>query len=356
LLDSVMTDPELLTRDDSVLFSQYYKLRDVLKRYREIEKNGGWNTVDLDPKLKAYKPGDTAKAIRQIRERLFITGDIKENNLSNKYDAELAEAMKKYQKRNGYNPGKLILPKHIKEMNVPIADRIRKIIVNMERWRWISPEFATAKEYITINIPSFQLSLVRNGKQEFESPVVVGNNLTRTVIFSGMLSYIVFSPYWNLPQSIIDKEVKPGMAKNKHYLELHKMEWNNGQVRQKPGKNNSLGLVKFIFPNTDDIYMHDSPAKSLFAKESRAFSHGCIRVGKARDMAVVVLRDDPNWTKEKINKAMQSGKETTYLLKKKIPVYIGYLTAWVDPQGDINFYDDIYDMDDRLMDLLISEK
>ncbi|MCK9220621.1 MAG: L,D-transpeptidase family protein [Bacteroidales bacterium] len=355
LLDSVMSDPELLGRNDSVLFGQYYKLKDVLHRYREIEKKGGWNSIVIDPKVKSYKPGDTAIAIRQIRQRLFISGDIKHNNKSNKYDPELVEAMQKYQMHNGYNPVPLILPKHIREMNIPIGERIKKIIVNMERCRWISPEFANAKEYIDVNIPSFKLNLIRNGKSEFESSVIVGKNVTKTVIFSGMLSYIVFSPYWNLPVSIIKKEVKPGMAKNKHYLESHNMEWNNGQVRQKPGKNNSLGLIKFIFPNSDDIYMHDTPAKSLFAKESRAFSHGCIRVEKPRDLAVEVLKDDPNWTPEKIDAAMHAGKESTYSLKNKIPVYIGYLTAWVDPQGEINFYEDVYEMDERLAELLIGK-
>ena len=356
LLDSVMSDPALINRNDSVLFLQYYKLRDVLQRYREIEKKGGWNQVDLDPKLKAYKPGDTAKPIKQIRERLFITGDIKQNSGSNQYDPELVEAVMKYQKRNGFNPEKLISPKHIREMNVPIGDRIKKIIVNMERCRWISPEFARAKEYIVVNIPSYKLTMVHNGKIELESPVVVGKTVTKTVIFSGMLSYIVFSPYWNLPQSIISKEVKPGMAKNRNYLEKHNMEWNNGQVRQKPGKNNSLGLVKFIFPNSNDIYMHDTPAKSLFEKESRAFSHGCIRVGKPRDLAIEILKDDPGWTPAKIDAAMHSGKENTYVLKTKIPVYIGYLTAWVDPEGVINFYDDIYQRDESLAALLFGEK
>jgi murein L,D-transpeptidase YcbB/YkuD len=355
LLDSLMSDPDLLTRDDSALFVQYYKLRDVLKRYREIEQKGGWNIIDIDPKVKAYKPGDTAKAIRQIRERLFLTGDLKENNKSNAYDPELVEAVKKYQRRNGKNQGEKILQLHIQEMNAPIGDLIKKIVVNMERCRWISPEFARAKAYIVVNIPSFKLNLIRNGKSELESPVIVGKYVTKTVIFSGMLSYIVFSPYWNLPQSIINKEVKPGMAKNKNYLEAHNMEWNNGQVRQKPGKNNSLGLVKFIFPNSNDIYMHDTPVKSLFARESRAFSHGCIRVGKPRDLAIALLEDDPNWTPQKIDAAMHAGKENTYVLKNKIPVYIGYLTAWVNQQGEINFYDDIYENDERLARLLIGD-
>jgi murein L,D-transpeptidase YcbB/YkuD len=355
LLDSLMSDPDLLTRDDSALFVQYYKLRDVLKRYREIEQKGGWNIIDIDPKVKAYKPGDTAKAIRQIRERLFLTGDLKENNKSNAYDPELVEAVKKYQRRNGKNQDEKILQLHIQEMNAPIGDLIKKIVVNMERCRWISPEFARAKAYIVVNIPSFKLNLIRNGKSELESPVIVGKYVTKTVIFSGMLSYIVFSPYWNLPQSIINKEVKPGMAKNKNYLEAHNMEWNNGQVRQKPGKNNSLGLVKFIFPNSNDIYMHDTPVKSLFARESRAFSHGCIRVGKPRDLAIALLEDDPNWTPQKIDAALHAGKENTYVLKNKIPVYIGYLTAWVNQQGEINFYDDIYENDERLARLLIGD-
>ena len=356
LLDSVMSDPALLSRNDSVLFSQYYKLRDVLKRYREIEKKGGWLQIDLSPGKKAYKPGDTAKAILQIRNRLFITGDIKQNNGSNKYDPELVEAVKWYQQHNGYNPARSITPKLVNEMNVPVGERIKKILVNMERCRWIPPEFGKAKEYIVVNIPAFKLNLVRNGKIELESPVIVGSNVMQTVIFSGMMSNIVFSPYWTLPQSIIDKDVKPGMKKHKNYLETHNMEWNNGQVRQKPGKNNSLGLVKFIFPNADDIYMHDSPAKSLFAHERRAFSHGCIRVGKPRDLAIAILKDDPAWTPEKIDAAMHAGKESVCLVKPKIPVYIGYLTAWVDQNGVINFYNDIYERDARLAGLLLDGK
>ena len=356
LLDSVMNDPQTLNSDDSVLYSQYYKLRDVLKRYREIEKQGGWKTIAPDPKIKTYKPGDSAKAILQIRERLFITGELKQNNKSDRYDPELVEAVKKYQLHNGNNSTENILPEHIREMNVPVGGRIKKIIVNMERCRWIPPEFSRSEVYIVVNIPSFKLTMVRNGKIELESPVIVGDNLTKTVIFSGMMTYIVFSPYWNLPESIIEKDVKPGMAKNKNYLKEHDMEWNNGQVRQLPGKNNSLGLVKFIFPNSDDIYMHDTPAKSLFTKESRAFSHGCIRVGKPRALAVAILKDDPAWTPEKIDVAMHTGEEYTYRLKNKIPVYIGYLTAWVDMQGEINFYEDIYQRDERLLQLLVDDK
>jgi murein L,D-transpeptidase YcbB/YkuD len=353
LLDSIMADPQKLNRDDTVLFSQYYKLRDVLRRYREIEKKGGWKSIDPAPGLKGYKPGETSQAIGQIRDRLFATGDIQQNNNSNRYDRELVDAVTRYQLRNGFKPDKSISPGLIRDMNVPVGERIKKIMVNMERCRWISPEFANAKEYIAVNIPSYTVTIVRNGKKGFESPVVVGKSATKTVTFSGMMNHVVFSPYWNPPQSIIAKEIKPKLIKNKNYLKTHNMEWNNGRIRQKPGRNNSLGLVKFIFPNSNDIYMHDTPAKSLFEKESRAFSHGCIRVGKPRDFAIEILKDDPNWTSAKIDAAMHAGKESRYSLKKKIPVYIGYLTAWVDSEGRINFYEDIYDRDGRLPSCLL---
>lgn len=353
LIDSVMGEPEALHSDDSLLYSQFYKLRKVLKQYREIEKKGGWNTIDSIPSGKSLIPGDSGRVISQIRERLFIAGDLKQNNKSNVYDPELAGAVKKYQQHNGFNVTDKILPEHVREMNIPVSDRIIKIIVNMERCRWLPSQFEQAREYIMVNIPSFHLKFVGDGKTELESPVVVGTKLTQTVIFSGKMSYIVFSPYWNLPDDIVENEVKPGIEKDKNYLEKHNMEWSGGQLRQKPGKDNSLGLVKFMFPNSNDIYLHDTPAKSLFARESRAFSHGCIRVAKPKELALSIMKEDPKWNMEKIEAAMNAGKESTYGLKAKIPVYIGYFTALVDENGKINFYKDIYNRDGKLAKLLI---
>jgi murein L,D-transpeptidase YcbB/YkuD len=354
LLDSVMLNPKLLNTDSVIMFSQYFKLRDVLQKYREIEKNGGWNTIDVVPKVKDYKPGDTSKVIQQIRERLFVTGDIAENSGSNKYDDELVAGVKKYQLRNGKTVQSAITPALIAEMNVPIGERIKTIMLNMERCRWISPEIVKASELIFVNIPSYMLFYNRNNERVLESPVVVGKTMNKTVIFSGNMSSVVFSPYWNVPPSILEKEVKPGIKKDPNYLAKHNMEWyNNGQVRQKPGKSNSLGKVKFIFPNVNNIYLHDTPSKSLFAKEDRAFSHGCVRVGKPRDLAIKILENDPEWPVEKIDAAMNAEAEKWVSLKTKIPVYIGYFTAWVDEKGDINFYDDVYKRDERLYDILV---
>jgi murein L,D-transpeptidase YcbB/YkuD len=301
LLDSVMSDEQVLNHDKKVLYSQYYKLRDILKHYQKIEAQRRWKIYAIDPE-------------------------------------------------------QIAIPTYNRALNLSTADRIKKIIVNMERCRWISAEIDQEKEFIMVNIPAFTLSLVKNGKTALESRVIVGNSLNKTVIFKGMMNQIVFSPYWNLPQSIVDDDVIPGIAKNRNYLKNHNMEWNNGLVRQKPGNNNSLGLVKFIFPNSADIYLHDTPSKSLFEKQSRAFSHGCIRVKKPRELAITILKGDLNWTPEKIDAAMHSGREQAYSLQIKIPVYITYLTAWVDEQGRINFYADIYNRDARLAKLLIASK
>lgn len=355
LTDSLFEKSTISDDKKSKMFSQYYKLRDALHQYRDIEKNGGWKTIEVDEDYKGLKLGDSSATIAQIRERLFVTGDIKEDNKSAVCDTVLMKAVKNYELRHGYAPKNTILLEHINDLNIPVSDRIKTIIANMERCRWIDPELEKGKKYIEVNIPEFRLYIVEDGKIAFISPVVVGRTMTKTVIFSGMMNNIVFSPYWNVPPSIIKSEIKPGMAKDKDYLAKKNLEWNNGAVRQLPGKNNSLGLVKFLFPNSSNIYLHDTPAKSLFERESRAFSHGCVRVAKPRELAIELLKDDPKWTPERIDKAMHAGKESWYTLKKKVPVYIGYFTAWVDREGQLNFYKDIYQRDESLIKLLTEE-
>jgi murein L,D-transpeptidase YcbB/YkuD len=353
-LDSLLIDPKLID-NNAKLIGQYYKLKAVLQRYRTIEKNGGWEAIAMPADFKQLKPGDSSDLVVQIRKRLFLTNDIAVDSKSTVYDEPLQEAILKYKKRNGFSEDKIILPKHISEMNVPISDRIKTIMVNMERCRWISTDLTKAKAFIVVNIPSYRLTYFKEGKAALVSNVVVGTALNETVIFSGMMSYVVFSPYWNVPKSIRDKELLPAIKKDKDYLAKHNMEWNGNNIRQKPGPNNSLGLVKFLFPNSNNIYLHDTPSKNLFSQEKRAFSHGCIRVQKPKELAQLILQDDPNWTPEKIAAAMNGGKEKWYTLKNKIPVYIGYFTAWVDDDGLVNFHKDIYGRDNALANLLLEE-
>lgn len=353
-LDSLLVDPKLIDNKEQHI-SQYYKLKNVLQKYRDIEQNGGWDSIKVASDFVSIKPGDSSEVVAKIRTRLFLTGDIAEDSGRQLYGFALQQAILKFKKRTGYTLDKTILPKHINEMNVPIDVRIKTIIVNMERCRWISTDLVKAKEYIVVNIPSYRLNYFKDGKLALVSNVVVGTTMNKTVIFSGIMSYIVFSPYWNIPPNIIKTEILPEMKKNKNYLANHNMEWNGGNVRQKPGPRNSLGLVKFLFPNTNNIYLHDTPSKSLFSSEKRAFSHGCIRVEKPKELANLILQDDKYWTPEKIDKAMHKKKETWYTLKEKIPVYIGYFTAFVDDEGNINFYKDIYEKDPQLASMLVEE-
>lgn len=351
-LDTLMKDPNLLKKDDSEMIPLYYNLKKGLQKYREIEKKGGWGTIQMEEGIKSLKPGDSSTVISKVRKRLFISGDLSSDSGKNQFDEELSKGLANYKKRNALDADELITPDLIKHLNVSVQDRIKSIVVNMERCRWISTDYTKGGQYIAVNIPSYKVRYFKDNKVRLESNVVVGKEMNKTVVFSGQMSYLVFSPYWNIPKSIIAKEIKPGMANDKNYLEKHNMEWNGGKVRQKPGDKNSLGLVKFMFPNSNNIYLHDSPAKSLFNKESRAFSHGCVRVEKARDLAVAILEDDKNWTPAKIDKAMHAGKEKSYALKKKIPVYIAYFTASADENGNVSFYEDVYNRDGRLATLL----
>lgn len=351
-LDSLLVDPSLINKDAKGVLGQYFLLKNVLKKYRKIEQNGGWKTIAIDPDVKSYSVDDSSSTIAQIRQRLFITGDLSKDSKSPIYDKEMAAGVLKYKSKSGSKANTKIYPSNIKDMNIPVGKRIKTLIVNMERCRWISSDITKAKELIAINIPAYQLTYFRNGVPELRSNVVVGKVMNQTVIFSAPMKYIVFSPYWNIPKSILEKEILPGIQKNANYLVEHNMEWHGDYVRQKPGPKNSLGLIKFLFPNSNAIYLHDTPAKSLFNKEDRAFSHGCIRVEKPIELATLILKDDKKWDKQKIIEAMNSGEEKWYTLKNKIPVYIGYFTAWVDDKGKIHFYEDIYNRDDELAALL----
>ncbi len=225
----------------------------------------------------------------------------------------------------------------------------------MERCRWLSPSLIENEQYIVVNIPSFTLTYFKDSKPALISKVVVGKSLNKIVVFSGQMSQVIFSPYWNVPPSILRKEILPAIAKNSNYLAKNDMGWVGNRVRQRPGPQNALDKVKFIFPNSHIIFMHDTPAKSLFDKERRAFSHGCIRLEKPRELAIKILEDDENWTVEKIDAAMNREVEKTYNLKTKIPVYIGYFTSWVDREGEVYFYDDIYGHDARLLETLLTD-
>ncbi|MEP6712519.1 MAG: L,D-transpeptidase family protein [Ferruginibacter sp.] len=327
----------------------YKKLKEALVKYVAIQKNGGWPVITTP--AKQLKKGTSLAAVAAIKKTLQLTGDLPGQDTSLVFDDAMEQGIKSFQVRYGYTATGILTDGQIKDMNVPVLNRIQQILMNMGRMQWMINE--PQGKLILVNIPEFILH-VKDGKNKvFDMNVVVGKEGHNTTMFTGNLNQVVFSPYWNIPVSIVKKEIVPGMNRNSNYLAKHEMEitgTNGGLpvVRQLPGKQNSLGKVKFLFPNSFDIYFHDKPAKSLFDKDKRAYSHGCIRLSEPAKLAEYLLKDDPKWTPENIDSAMNSGKQQFVKVKSPVPVLITYYTAWVDDNGLLHFADDIYAHDAEL--------
>lgn len=327
----------------------YKLLKDELAKYYQLAKAGGWQPINTT--AKSIKKGTSSPTIASIKRRLALTGDLVGGDTSQMFNDTLETAVKNFQVRHGYSPTGVITPAIIKEMNVSAADRIEQILMNMERMRWMPGE--PSGNLILVNIPEFVLHVYEGDHKAFDMNVVVGKEGHNTTMFTGDLNQIVFSPYWNVPPSIVKKEIVPKMNADPNYLAKQNMEITGNEgglpvIRQKPGGNNALGNVKFLFPNSFNIYFHDTPSKSLFSQDKRAYSHGCIRLSQPQKMAEYLLRDSPEWTPEKIEEAMNSGNQQFVRLKKPVPVFITYYTAWVDDNGQLNFREDIYKHDSDL--------
>ena len=350
---------------------QYELLKTYLQKYYAIEQKGGWSSIsDESNKL---KKGDSALAISKIKKQLFLMEDLTVNDSSRLFNQPLEDALKKFQNRFGIKEDGMLTNATLQALQVSLTTSIQKILINMERSRWVPAQMKG--DYLAVNIPEFQLHVYTNDKLDWSCNVVVGKSkrVNNTVIFNDSLESVVFSPYWNIPKGILAKEILPGIQKNINYLANHNLEVIDGEkpiaatsinwsqytassfpyiIRQIPGKKNSLGLVKFLFPNQYDIYLHDTPEKSLFEEESRAFSHGCVRVVEPFKLAKFLLRNEPTWTDTKITTAMNGGVQNIVMLKTKVPVFIVYFTAFVDRAGKLNFRDDVYHHDDKMKKLL----
>ena len=332
----------------------YELLRSFLRKFKALDETDPWLPVDNKVPLKA---GDTTAAVTQIKTKLFKLEDFRGDTLNHTYNAELIAAVRQFQNRNGLPATGLADKATINALNVPLKSRIKQILVNMERSRWL-PVWLNG-DYLAVNIPEFQLHVYHADSLLWSCKVVVGQSVHQTTVFYGEVKYVVFSPYWNVPQSIVLKEIIPGLRNDTDYLSRHDMEITgyHGKlpvVRQKPGPKNSLGLVKFLFPNSYDIYLHDTPMKSLFGENARAFSHGCIRVVEPVKLATFLLKNNSEWNPAKMDAAMHSGKERYVTLKQKVPVFIAYFTAFIDRNGLLNFRKDIYNLDDHLASMILS--
>jgi len=321
----------------------YAGLKKNLQLYLDITKAGGWPVI---PITKTMKKGETQASVPSIKKRLQLSQDMPGNDSSAVFTDTLELAVKTFQKRHGYKQDGVITASLIKEMNVSASERLKQILLNMDRMRWLPQK--PVGNLIIVNLPEFMLHVYDGTKPVFDMVVVVGKVGNNTMMFNGDLNQIYFSPYWNVPQSIIKNEILPAIARNPNYLTNKNMEKIGNNIRQKPGPGNALGKVKFIFPNSFNMYFHDTPSKSLFGQDKRAFSHGCIRLSEPQKMAEWLLRNDPDWNTEKIVSAMNQTTEKGVKLKDPVPVFIIYYTAWVDYDGQLNFRDDIYQHDSEL--------
>jgi murein L,D-transpeptidase YcbB/YkuD len=226
------------------------------------------------------------------------------------------------------------------------AAGVQQIAMNMERWRWLPDDLGS--RYVMVNIPAFRLDVIEGGKSVLAMNVVTGKKDSPTPVLSDRMKYVVFSPYWNIPADIAAKEIAPKAEKDPGYLERNNIEMDEegGRYRQRPGKGNSLGLVKFVFPNHFNVYLHDTPAHALFDRIERDFSHGCVRLERPMDLAKYVLRDQPEWTNDKISAAMHAGVERSVNLKEPLPIYLVYFTAW-EEDGVLKTVPDVYGHDRR---------
>ncbi len=385
---------------------EYARLKQLLQRYRTIAAEGKLKPIPEDLKIGT---GDQSPALADLRNNLAVLGDLPTKGDTNVYkedvaesteqfkersaaqpekpadpekiaavetvDGNLVEAIKRFEARHGLNPDGVPDPAMIAAMNVPAQTRVRQIELNMERWRWLPDNLGSP--YVFVNVAGFRLQ-VRDADEAvpLKMRVIVGKDTNRTPIFSDTMTEVVFSPYWNIPQSIEAKEMIPDIQKDPDFLDRKNIEvirivdgkakvvkassvdWEGFadakdlQLRQKPGADNALGYVKFLFPNRHAVYLHDTPNDNLFDKLTRDLSHGCVRLEEPVKLASYVLKDQPEWTPERIEEAMHSHKEKHVALKKPLQVHLVYLTARIDEDGVPQFFEDVYGYDMKQQEAL----
>jgi len=347
----------------------YKALQKALVKYLQIREEGGWEPVYLSKKL---KPGMRDRGVYSLRERLRITGDYEscsESDEEDRYDKCLQDAVKHFQKRNGLKADAVVGPVTVKVLNQSVNERITKIRLNLDRIKWLKKR--NAKRHIIINIPAFTLYFEEDGKLIQTMRVITGKPNHPTPIFSDTVEYIVLNPYWNIPKSIIQKEMIPKLMRNpnamaRQGIEIHAgwgkdaekisggsvnwAKWRYSKTMpfrfaQVPGTKNALGKVKFLFPNKFSVYMHDTPTKYLFKRNKRAFSHGCIRLQKPRELMRTFSTFNDNLDFDDAQKILKGKKKTYVNLKEKVPIDVIYLTAWIDYDGKLQFRDDVYHYD-----------
>lgn len=345
----------------------YANLKEALSQYKHIAGKGGWQQVPFGESL---RPGMQDDRIPALRRRLAVTGEYHaKGGESNRYDDHLAAAVKSFQARHHMEPDGVAGKSTIAAMNISAAERIKQIRVNLERTRWVIHDMPSSN--LIVDIAGFRLQYYHNNTLAWTSKVMVGQPFHQTPIFRSAITYIVLNPTWTITPDIIKNETVPSIVKDPGYLAKQRLRvldgsgaevdantipWHQYQgkhfpytLRQDAGRDNSLGLIKFLFPNPYHVYLHDTPSKSLFGRTQRAFSHGCIRVQNPLELGRLILANDPGnpTTAEKMDQIIASGKTTTVILKQPLPIYLMYLTTNVQ-DGKVMFKPDLYSRDEGI--------
>jgi murein L,D-transpeptidase YcbB/YkuD len=355
-------------------YDGYKRTEEALQQYEQLAAKGDGPSV---PEVqKAVGAGGAYAGSAELAARLRLLGDLPRNAASNvdphQYDPSLVDAVKHFQARHGISADGKLDKNTIRLLNVPLAGLVVQLDNALERWRWLPPDFPQPP--VVVNIPEFVLrAFSADRKVALSMNVVVGKAVrTQTPVFAEDMKYIVFRPYWNVPPSILRGEMIPAIVKDRSYIGRKGFEVTDSSgrvitsgtvsdevlaqlragrlmVRQKPGPTNALGLVKFIFPNQNNVYLHSTPSQQLFSQSRRDFSHGCVRVEKPAELAAFLLRNQPPWTLDRAQAAMQSGRNNQQVnLATPVPVLILYVTAVVEPDDSVHFFDDIYGHDKAL--------
>jgi murein L,D-transpeptidase YcbB/YkuD len=348
----------------------YERLKEAYLVYRTLALRGEGPLIPEGPKLQRE---DRGARVAALRSRLAATGDLDRQQApeADAFDERVEQGLKQFQWRHGLVVDGVAGPETVAALNVQAEDRARRIALNMERWRWQPRDLGS--RYILVNVANFGLEVVEDDDVVLSMRTVVGRPYRRTPVFSAQMTYLVFSPFWQVPPGIAGRDILPRIRKDADYLSRERIrvfqgwgpeavdvdpasvDWNQIEprtlpyrFRQDPGPSNPLGGVKFMFPNRFNVYLHDTPSKELFDEVARAFSSGCIRVEKAAALASYLLRNDSSWTPEEIHKAMGAGWDQTVSLPEPIVVHLRYWTAWVGRDGVVHFRDDIYQQDKRV--------
>jgi L,D-transpeptidase YcbB len=355
-------------------FAGYKRTLDALQRYLELARHDDGEQLPV-PAM-AVDPGTPYNGIPRLTRLLQLLGDLPAGGavqeISNVYDGALVPAVKRFQERHGLAPDGRLGAQTVQALNVPLSFRVEQIRLTLERWRWVPYKFPTPP--IVVNIPEFRLRAFEDvDKIALRMNVIVGKAYRhQTPVFERDMKYVVFRPYWNVPLSIQRSEILPAISRDRSYIAkkdyevitpqgrlvtsgkigddvLQQLSSGKLMVRQKPGPSNALGLVKLMFPNEYNVYLHSTPSPLLFSQSRRDFSHGCIRVEHPAELVAWVLRDQSGWTPERVRAAMQSGKDNVQVnLTKPVPVLILYGTAVVDEHGLVYFFEDLYGFDAAL--------